>query len=89
MMIAMVLLARPELLITDEPTIALDVSIQAQVLQLLRELQDKLNMDMLFITHNLSIARKLAYRVAVMQNDRYVEQNYAATLSASPAHPYT
>ncbi|MDK7085481.1 ABC transporter ATP-binding protein, partial [Gardnerella leopoldii] len=59
------------------------------ILQLLRELQGELNMGMLFITHNLSIVRKLAHRVAVMQNGRCVEQNNAATLFASPTHPYT
>ncbi|HHZ7344276.1 TPA: ABC transporter ATP-binding protein [Escherichia coli] len=88
-MIAMALLTRPELLIADEPTTALDVSVQAQILQLLRELQGELNMGMLFITHNLSIVRKLAHRVAVMQNGRCVEKNNAATLFASPTHPYT
>lgn len=88
-MIAMALLTRPELLIADELTTALDVSVRAQILQLLRELQGELNMGMLFITHNLSIVRKLAHRVAVMQNGRCVEQNYAATLFASPTHPYT
>ncbi len=88
-MIAMALLTRPELLIADEPTTALDVSVQAQILQLLRELQGELNRGMLFITHNLSIVRKLAHRVAVMQNGRCVEQYYASTLFASPTHPYT
>ncbi len=73
-MIAMALLTRPELLIADEPTTALDVSVRAQILQLLRELQGELNMGMLFITHNLSIVRKLAHRVAVMQNGRCVEK---------------
>lgn len=79
-MIAMALLTRPELLIADEPTTALDVSVQAQILQLLRELQHELNMGMLFITHNLSIVRKLADSVAVMQNGQCVEQNRAAPL---------
>ncbi|WP_262202656.1 ATP-binding cassette domain-containing protein, partial [Escherichia coli] len=59
-MIAMALLTRPELLIADEPTTALDVSVQAQILSLLRELQRELNMGLLFITHNLSIVKKLA-----------------------------
>ncbi|STR46088.1 ABC transporter ATP-binding protein [Klebsiella oxytoca] len=69
-MIAMALLTRPELLIADEPTTALDVSVQAQILALLRELKQELNMGLLFITHNLSIVRQLADRVAVMQNGR-------------------
>lgn len=88
-MIAMALLTRPELLIADEPTTALDVTVQAQILQLLRELRDELNMSLLFITHNLSIVKKLADRVAVMQDGRCVEQNSAATLLSAPQHPYT
>ncbi|PGD35575.1 microcin ABC transporter ATP-binding protein, partial [Bacillus toyonensis] len=88
-MIAMALLTRPELLIADEPTTALDVTVQAQILRLLRELRDELNMSLLFITHNLSIVRKLADSVAVMQNGRCVEQNTAATLLKAPQHPYT
>ena len=88
-MIAMALLTRPELLIADEPTTALDVSVQAQILTLLRELRDELNMGLLFITHNLNIVRKLADNVAVMQNGRCVEQNRAATLFNVPNHPYT
>ncbi|MCG1032403.1 microcin C ABC transporter ATP-binding protein YejF [Bacillus amyloliquefaciens] len=88
-MIAMALLTRPELLIADEPTTALDVTVQAQILQLLRELRDELNMSLLFITHNLSIVKKLADQVAVMQNGRCVEQNRAASLLAAPQHPYT
>ena len=79
-MIAMALLTRPELLIADEPTTALDVTVQAQILQLLRELRSELNMSLLFITHNLSIVKKLADSVAVMQNGRCVEQNTAAAL---------
>ncbi|SQB28945.1 ABC transporter ATP-binding protein [Citrobacter koseri] len=88
-MIAMALLTHPELLIADEPTTALDVSVQAQILQLLRELQRELNMGMLFITHNLSIVKKLADTVAVMQNGRCVEQNRALPLLSAPEHPYT
>lgn len=88
-MIAMALLTRPELLIADEPTTALDVSVQAQILQLLRELQRELNMGLLFITHNLSIVKKLADTVAVMQNGQCVEQNRAAQLLTAPTHPYT
>ncbi|HHU0689706.1 microcin C ABC transporter ATP-binding protein YejF [Citrobacter sp. Marseille-Q3906] len=88
-MIAMALLTRPELLIADEPTTALDVSVQAQILQLLRELQRELNMGLLFITHNLSIVKKLADSVAVMQNGQCVEQNQAGILLSSPSHPYT
>ena len=88
-MIAMALLTRPELLIADEPTTALDVTVQAQILTLLRDLRDELNMSLLFITHNLSIVRKLAYSVAVMQNGRCVEQNAASTLLSAPQHPYT
>ncbi|MEB4674765.1 microcin C ABC transporter ATP-binding protein YejF [Enterobacteriaceae bacterium G50] len=88
-MIAMALLTRPDLLIADEPTTALDVSVQAQILALLRELKRELNMGLLFITHNLSIVRKLADRVAVMQQGRCVEQNGAQALFAAPVHPYT
>ncbi|WP_297121995.1 microcin C ABC transporter ATP-binding protein YejF [uncultured Enterobacter sp.] len=88
-MIAMALLTRPELLIADEPTTALDVTVQAQILQLLRELRDELDMSLLFITHNLGIVRKLADSVAVMQNGRCVEQNGAPALLAAPQHPYT
>ncbi|HHG8774207.1 TPA: microcin C ABC transporter ATP-binding protein YejF [Raoultella planticola] len=88
-MIAMALLTRPELLIADEPTTALDVSVQAQILQLLRELKNELNMGLLFITHNLSIVRQLADRVAVMQNGRCVEQNDCRMLFSAPEHPYT
>ena len=88
-MIAMALLTRPELLIADEPTTALDVTVQAQILALLRELRQELNMGLLFITHNLSIVKKLADNVAVMQNGRCVEQNRTAALFTLPAHPYT
>ncbi|SQI22797.1 ABC-transporter ATP-binding protein [Salmonella enterica subsp. arizonae] len=88
-MIAMALLTRPELLIADEPTTALDVSVQAQILHLLRELQRELNMGLLFITHNLSIVKKLADSVAVMQHGQCVEYQRADTLLSAPTHPYT
>lgn len=88
-MIAMALLTRPELLIADEPTTALDVTVQAQILQLLKELKQELNMGLLFITHNLSIVKKLADNVAVMRNGKCVEQNHASALLAAPKHQYT
>ena len=88
-MIAMALLTRPALLIADEPTTALDVTVQAQILQLLAELKRELNMGLLFITHNLNIVKRLADNVAVMQNGRCVEQNRAPVLFAAPAHDYT
>ncbi|KAB1423593.1 ATP-binding cassette domain-containing protein, partial [Salmonella enterica subsp. enterica serovar Schwarzengrund] len=88
-MIAMALLTRPELLIADEPTTALDVSVQAQILSLLRELQRELNMGLLFITHNLSIVKKLADSVAVMQHGKCVEKQSADTLLSPPTPPYT
>lgn len=88
-MIAMALLTRPELLIADEPTTALDVTVQAQILQLLKELKQELNMGLLFITHNLSIVQKIADNVAVMRQGKCVEQNQAAILLAAPKHHYT
>ncbi len=88
-MIAMALLTRPELLIADEPTTALDVTVQAQILQLLKELKQELNMGLLFITHNLGIVRKLADSIAVMRDGKCVEQNAASALLAMPQHAYT
>lgn len=88
-MIAMALINEPELLIADEPTTALDVSVQAQILDLLKSLQQELGMAMLFITHDLSIVRRIADRVAVMQDGQVVEVAECRTLFSSPSHPYT
>ncbi|BDH45154.1 microcin C ABC transporter ATP-binding protein YejF [Salmonella enterica subsp. enterica serovar Choleraesuis] len=88
-MIAMALLTRPELLIADEPTTALDVTVQAQILTLLNELRQELNMGLLFITHNLNLVRQLADNVAVMRNGRCVESNSLNQLLNHPQHPYT
>ncbi|MFP1841849.1 microcin C ABC transporter ATP-binding protein YejF [Lonsdalea quercina] len=88
-MIAMALLTQPDLLIADEPTTALDVTVQAQILTLLAELKQELGMSLLFITHNLNIVRRLADNIAVMQNGKCVEQNQASALLTAPQHPYT
>jgi microcin C transport system ATP-binding protein len=88
-MIAMALANDPALLIADEPTTALDVTIQAQILALLKDLQKKLSMALLLITHDLGIVRKLADKVCVMQKGEIVEQAPAAQLFAKPQHPYT
>jgi microcin C transport system ATP-binding protein len=88
-MIAMALANRPELFIADEPTTALDVTVQAQILELLKQLQARHNMAMLFITHDLGIVRRIADDVAVMQKGKIVETNTVADLFAAPRHPYT
>ena len=88
-MIAMALANEPALLIADEPTTALDVTIQAQILQLLRGLQRRFNMAMLFITHDLTIVRKIADRVCVMQHGEVVETGPTARIFETPDHPYT
>jgi microcin C transport system ATP-binding protein len=88
-MIAMALANEPDLLIADEPTTALDVTIQAQVLALLRGLQTKLGMSMLLITHDLGIVRKMAEQVSVMQAGRVVESGSVESVFAKPEHPYT
>ncbi|MGO2921848.1 MAG: microcin C ABC transporter ATP-binding protein YejF [Hafnia paralvei] len=88
-MIAMAILTRPKLLIADEPTTALDVSVQAQILELLAELKQELNMGMLFITHNLNIVKRLADRVAVMRYGEIVETGECQALFSAPQHPYT
>jgi microcin C transport system ATP-binding protein len=88
-MIAMAIANQPDLLIADEPTTALDVTIQAQILDLLREMRDRTGMAILLITHDLGIVRTMADRVAVMKQGEIVETADAATLFISPRHPYT
>ena len=88
-MIAMSLANEPELLIADEPTTALDVTVQAQILELLSELKTQRGLAMLFITHDLGIVRKFADRVCVMTQGKIVEQGETAELFANPKHDYT
>jgi peptide/nickel transport system ATP-binding protein len=87
--IARALAVEPKLLICDEPTSALDVSVQAQILNLLRDLQDRLGLAYLFITHNMSVVEFLAHEVAVMYLGRIVEQGTVDEVLRSPKHPYT
>jgi peptide/nickel transport system ATP-binding protein len=88
-MIAMALVCRPSLLIADEPTTALDVTIQAQILDVLRDLQRETGMAVLFITHDLGVVAEFASRTVVMYAGRVAEQARAASLFARPEHPYT
>jgi microcin C transport system ATP-binding protein len=88
-MIAMALANEPDLLIADEPTTALDVTVQAQILKLLKDLQARLGMAILFITHDLGIVRKVADRVCVMKQGKIVEHGAVEAVFASPQHPYT
>jgi len=88
-MIAMALANDPELLIADEPTTALDVTIQAQILDLLAELKQSKSMGLLFITHDLTIVRKIADRVCVMKDGEIVETGPTAEIFSNPQHPYT
>ncbi len=88
-MIAMALANEPDLLIADEPTTALDVTIQAQVLNLLKDLQARLGMAILLITHDLGVVRFMAERVCVMKDGEFVEQGETAQIYEQPAHPYT
>src|SRR5207244_1248211 len=88
-MIAMALANGADLLIADEPTTALDVTVQAQILKLLKDLQARLGMAMLFITHDLGIVRKLADRVCVMKEGKIVEHGPVERVFTAPQHPYT
>jgi peptide/nickel transport system ATP-binding protein len=88
-MIAMALMCEPELLIADEPTTALDVTVQAQILRLLQQLQQELGLALLLITHDLGIVARMAHRVSVMYAGQVVERGPVPALFADPAHPYT
>ena len=88
-LIAMALVCNPKLLIADEPTTALDVTIQAQILELMKELQKDFNTAILFITHDLGVVAKMCDRVAVMYLGKIVESADAKEIYANPQHPYT
>ncbi|GAA7267565.1 ABC transporter ATP-binding protein [Helicobacter pylori] len=88
-MIAMAMVCEPEILIADEPTTALDVTIQAQILELMKELQQKKGTSILFITHDLGVVAQIADEVVVMYKGHVVEQASAKELFADPRHPYT
>jgi len=88
-MIAMALSCRPELLIADEPTTALDVTIQAQILALVRALQDELKMGVVFVTHDMAVVAEIADRVVVLRSGEKVEEGPSERIFAAPRHPYT
>ncbi|WP_050466233.1 dipeptide ABC transporter ATP-binding protein [Herbaspirillum chlorophenolicum] len=88
-MIAMALSCKPSLLIADEPTTALDVTIQAQILQLIRSLQEEMQMGVIFITHDMGVVAEVADRVVVMCRGEKVEENDVKSIFAAPSHPYT
>jgi oligopeptide/dipeptide ABC transporter ATP-binding protein len=89
LMIAMALLPKPDLVIADEPTTALDVTIQAQILELLKRLQEERGMSMIFVTHDLGVVADICDRVLVMYAGQIVEQARVHDLYAQPLHPYT
>jgi len=88
-MIAMALAGRPKLLVADEPTTALDVTVQQQILELLDQLRREMELGLLFITHDLGVVAKVAERIAVMYAGRIVEEGATADVLTSPKHPYT
>ena len=88
-MIALALSCRPTVLLADEPTTALDVTVQIQIIVLLRQLQRELGMAVVFVTHDVGVAVEVADRIAVMYAGRFVETGSADTVIRSPAHPYT
>jgi peptide/nickel transport system ATP-binding protein len=88
-MIATAMLTRPRLLIADEPTTALDVTVQAQILRLFKELQKEFGIALILITHDLGVVAQMGHRVAVMYAGRIVETGAVADVLAAPRHPYT
>src|SRR5207302_6566951 len=88
-MIAMAIVNHPQLLIADEPTTALDVTVQAQILELLSQLREKFSLSMLFISHDLGVVSQISDRVAVMYRGQLVEMGSARQVFAAPAHEYT
>ena len=88
-MIGMALSCNPKLLIADEPTTALDVTVQAQILELMKDLRDKLGMAILLITHDLGVVAEMVDEVAVMYGGRIVERGPVSEIFANPQHPYT
>jgi len=87
--IARAIALKPKMIICDEPVSALDVSVQAQILNLLADLKDELNLTLLFITHNLAVARHISDRIAVMKSGKIIESADAEILFSHPQHPYT
>jgi peptide/nickel transport system ATP-binding protein len=88
-MIAIALACRPKLLLADEPTTALDATVQIQILLLLRQLQQELGMGVIFVTHDLGVAGEIADRIAVMYAGRFIEEGTTSALMRGPLHPYT